>query len=151
MSDQAHLNVVFARGECLRNFLYSGALADVRETARVSMLSVIPSGTIEELLAADTDALEELKAVPQDYRVRLTRELLGMAHGRRLWSEAAKARWRFRRVEANTFAKWLRLWGKRLLCYPFTTKAGIKRLHRLESWASARWPHSDQLPRILPP
>lgn len=143
MSDHAHLNVIFARGECLRNFLYSRALADVGKSARVSMLSVIPSETIERLLAAETDGLEELIKVPQNYRLRLVRELLGMAHGRRLWSAAAKARWRFRRVEANTFGKWLRLWGKRLLCYPFITEKGVKRLHALETWASARWPSHE--------
>lgn len=143
MSRRPHLNVIFARGECLRNFLYSGTLATCREAAKVSMLSVMPSAEIQTLLKAQTDDLAELIHVPQDYRVRLIRELLGMAHGRRLWSAAAKARWQFRETEADSLSKKAKLWGKRALCFPFANQPGIRALHRLERWASYRWPASD--------
>ena len=143
MSDKPHLNLVFPRGECLRNFVYSGMAGHSRASAKVSLLSVIPSPTVRGILEENVDELDELISLPQDYRVRLTREILSMAHGRRLWSEAAKARWRFRELEANSFGRRLRLWGKRLMCYPLLHQPGMRLLHRLESWTSQTWPKSD--------
>ena len=145
MNGKKHLNIVFPRGECLRNFVYSGALAQCRPLVHLSLLSVIPSEQIERLLEREVDSLDKLEMVPQKYAIRFTRELLGMAHGRRLWSAAAKARWGFRRAEAVTFAKLLRLWGKRWLCYPFTTSFGIKWLHALETRTSRLWPSEHYL------
>lgn len=144
MNAKPHLHVIIPRGECLRNFLYSGVLATCRQQATVSMLSVIPSEEIRTILNSECDQLDPLEKVPQDYRVRITREILGMAHGRHLWSAAAKARWQFRRAEADTFGKLMRLWGKRLLCYPFANRQGMKALHNLETWASRKWPTTNR-------
>jgi len=143
MNAEPHLNVVFPRGECLRNFVYSGMLEHCRKSARTSLLSVIPSQVVRDILEAQVDVLDELVTLPQDYRVRLTREILSMAHGRRLWSQAAKARWRFRQLEADSFGKKLRLWGKRWMCYPLLHQPGMRFLHKLESWTSKTWPKSD--------
>jgi hypothetical protein len=48
-----------------------------------------------------------------------------MAHGRWLWSEAAKERWRLRDFEATTPSLKLKRIAKKLACYPFANRIGL--------------------------
>ncbi|MFN3648009.1 MAG: hypothetical protein ACK47B_00405 [Armatimonadota bacterium] len=60
------------------------------------------------------------------------REILDVAHGRRLWSEAAKERWRLRDIEAITPAARVKRLGKKLLCSIFANQNGLELLSHLE-------------------
>src|SRR5437870_27181 len=53
------------------------------------------------------------------------KEHLGKAHGRWLWSEAAKERWRLRDREATTPLLKLKRVLKKLACYPFANRTGL--------------------------
>jgi hypothetical protein len=68
----------------------------------------------------------------------VTRELLDMAHGRWLWSQAAQERWRLRDTEADTIPKYLKRSVKKLACMPLSNRPGLEFLARWEERASVR-------------
>ena len=130
--------VVIPRGEVIRNFVYTGALDEVAEDSGVSLLSVLPSDELTELLVKRYQKVLHLENYPERWIVRILREILEIAHGRWLWSNAAQERWRLRDVEADTTGKKLKRWTKKLACYPFANRTGLHLLSRAER-ATSRW------------
>jgi hypothetical protein len=134
---------VLPRGEALRNFVYSGALDEVAARADLTVLSVIPSDGIRELLHSRYPRVIPLEPNVQEHHIsRLLREILDMAHGRWLWSAAARQRWRLRDLEAATIGARLKRLIKKAVCYPFTSRTGVELLSRLEC-AATRWSSSS--------
>ena len=127
---------VFPRGEAIRNFAYGGALETLRGQGGCAILSVKPNEEIWQHLARRSDGLHLLEEFPERYPVRLLRELLDMAHGRWLWSEAAQERWRLRDGEAVTAGEKLKRWGKKVAVMPLSNRAGINLLSAVERSAS---------------
>jgi hypothetical protein len=78
--------------------------------------------------------------VPQTDRwlLGVQRDLLDMAHGRWLWSQAARERWRRREAEATTLALKLKRTAKTLACYPFANRVGLRVLEAAHD-ATTRW------------
>ncbi len=79
-----------------------------------------------------------LKVYRDKWCVRILREVLDLSHGRRLWSGAARERWRLRDAEASTPLKWLKRQGKKFACYPFANEIGLKILSKAER-AASKW------------
>ena len=129
---EPHVVAVFPRGEAIRNFVYSGALDEVRRGARLTMLSVMPSPEVEQSLRQHADEVLELREVPERWPVRFAREILDLAHGRWIWSEAARERWRLRDAEATTPRVWLKRTAKKALAVPLATRAGVETLSNVE-------------------
>ena len=131
-SDAPHVVAIFPRGEAIRNFVYSGALDEVRESARLTMLSVLPSPEVEQALRQHADEVLELRDVPERWPVRFAREILDLAHGRWLWSEAARERWRLRDAEATSPLVRLKRVAKKAVAVPLATRAGVESLSTVE-------------------
>jgi hypothetical protein len=133
---QPQIVAILPRGEAIRNFVYSGALDEINLEAGLALLSVLPSDEIHELLRSRYQKVYELEEIDENYAVKSLREILDMAHGRWLWSEAAKERWRLRDSEATTVNLQLKRWLKKLACYPFANPPGLKLLSAIERGAS---------------
>jgi hypothetical protein len=133
-----HIAVVLPRGEALRNFVYSGALAQVREHADLTLLSVVPTPELGRMLEHDLGTVVELRAHREPWIVRIQREVLDVAHGRWLWSEAARERWRLRDLEATTTVSRLKRLGKKASVYPLANRVGLAALSWTER-VSSRW------------
>jgi hypothetical protein len=151
---RSHVTAILPRGEAIRNFVYTGALDEVTRASELSILSVSPNSHIEELLRERYSDVRELHVAPERRAVRTVRELLDMAHGRWLWSEAAQERWRLREVGASTPALRIKREIKKAACRPFANRRGLEVLSRAESLAS--WwlrtsDHYAQLFRELKP
>lgn len=129
---------ILPRGEAIRNFIYSGALDDLARHLPVSLLTVIPDDEYREMVQGRFDSLHELKAASESLPVRLLREQLDVTHGRYLWSEAAKERWRLRDYEAQSLPQKLRRSVKKLLAEALANPAGLELLMQVERRAS-RW------------
>src|SRR5204863_8789381 len=82
------------RGEAIRIFAYSGALEELATGSDLTRASVIPSQEVLALLETKFGPILELDDHPQPWRAGIWHELLDLAHGRWLWSEAAQERWR---------------------------------------------------------
>src|SRR5689334_16730604 len=91
--ERPRIVAILPRGESIRNFVYSGMLDSLSANADVKALSVIPSEEFRRFLTNQAYTVEPLPIIPERYPVRVLRELLDMAHGRHLWSQAAQCRW----------------------------------------------------------
>lgn len=128
--------VVLPRGEAIRNFVYSGALDELSALADVRLLSVVPSEDFRRSAEGQFGELLELTERPDPWSVRITREILELAHGRFLWSAAARQRWRLRDREAASPLAWSKRRAKKLAALPFSNPAGLALLSALETRAS---------------
>jgi hypothetical protein len=137
-TDSPRIVAILPRGEAIRNFVFTGALDQVSRQAELTLLSVFPNSDFEEMLRSRFENVAELVDIRERWIVNIQREILDLAHGRRLWSEAARERWRLRDVEANTPGLRLKRWAKKLACYPFANSKGLEVLSRMER-ASSRW------------
>jgi hypothetical protein len=130
---------IVPRGEVIRNFVYTGAIDEMAQEADVSLLSVAPGADFAELLRGPGRQVFPLRGFREKWVVNIEREILEMAHGRWLWSEAARERWRLRDAESRVSAVGrLKRLGKKLACYPFANRAGLRLLSKVER-ASSRW------------
>jgi hypothetical protein len=96
----------------------------------------MPNEEIRAMLNARYAGVAELPDLKERYIVNLIREVLDMSHGRWLWSEAARERWRLRDSEATSTAEKLKRLAKKLACYPFASRPGLDLLSKLERKAS---------------
>jgi hypothetical protein len=127
---------ILPRGEAIRNFVYTGALQAVAEHVPLTVLSVYPNASIWSELETEFDDVRPLAEVPERWVVRLQRGLLDVAHGRRLWSEAAQERWRLRDREANTALQKGKRLGWKVASWPFANQPGLKILERFDGFAT---------------
>jgi hypothetical protein len=147
--DHPHLVAILPRGEAIRNFVYTGALDEVARAAKVTLLSVMPSSEVQDFLCARYRHVLQLRDIEENRIVRSIRELLNTAHGRWLWSKAAQERWRLRDLEATTSGMRLKRWSKKCACYPFTNRAGLDLLSRIERISSRQLRTTDEYVRLF--
>ncbi len=144
LKSQPQIFAILPRGEAIRNFVYSGALERVAANVPTSVLSVRPNETVWSDLRARLPEVAELTEIRERRAVWTIREILDMAHGRWLWSHAARNRWVTRDSEATTFPLAVKRTLKKAACYPFANRAGLNALSRLERLASHTLRTSDK-------
>jgi hypothetical protein len=143
-SKRAHIVALLPRGEVIRNFVYTSALDEIARKANITILSVKPNQEFEDLLKSRYRNVFDLREFREKWIVRIQRELIEMAHGRWLWSEAARERWRLRDLEADSPAKRFKRRAKKLACYPFANRAGLDLLSKVESASSKVFRTTDE-------
>jgi hypothetical protein len=148
-SARPHVVAILPRGEAIRNFVYSGALDEVAREADVSLLSVIPTDDLQDMLFARYARVLKLQEFEERWAVRVQREILDMAHGRWLWSNAAQERWRLRDREATTAGARLKRTLKKMACYPFANRLGLEALSKIERASSRRFCTTDEYLRLF--
>jgi len=136
-AESRRIVAVLPRGEAIRNFVFGGALDLVSREADVHVLSVMPDEEIRGMMTARYASVAELQQIPEVWPVRIQREILDMAHGRWLWSEAAQDRWRLRDYEArnSAFERSKRV-IKKMACLPFANRPGLTLLSSMERTTS---------------
>jgi hypothetical protein len=134
-SGGSRIVAILPRGEAIRNFVYTGALDEAARSSDVTLLSVVPNDDLGAMLTSRYGKVFQLSAATDRWIVAFLREILDMAHGRWLWSEAARERWRLRDAEAASGARMKRCL-KKLTCYPFANRAGLEFLSGLENASS---------------
>jgi hypothetical protein len=133
---QPNIVAILPRGEAIKNFVYSDALDRVAQCANVHVLSVVPSLGIWDQLQGRYDGVFPLEERREKWLVGALRDCLDMAHGRWLWSKAARERWRLRDLEANTRSLRLNRLAQKIVCYPFAHRPGLTLLSSFERTAS---------------
>ena len=140
---------ILPRGEAIRNFVYTGALEEAARSSSVTLLSVIPNDDLGALLNSRFGKVFQLSAANDRWVVRFLRETLDMAHGRWLWSEAARERWRLRDAEAAAARSRIKRSLKKLTCYPFANATGLQILSGLENTSSRLLRTTDEYLRLF--
>jgi len=144
-----HLVTILPRGEAIRNFVYSGTLEEVSRDVELSVLSVLPGEEFEDLMRQCSDNIFPLQEIEERRVVNTLRELLDLAHGRWLWSEAAQERWRLRDAEAVAERRRTRRFIKKLACYPFANRSGLRLLSKCERVASQRFRTTESYVKLF--
>lgn len=145
---QPGIVAILPRGEAIRNFVHTGALDYLQETSDLTVLSVIPDSGTYKTLESRFSRVVPLLPTPDKYAVGLVRELLDMAHGRHLWSMAARERWRLRDTEANTPWRRVKRQAKKLASYPWANEYGIRLLEKTERFVSRCLEPTDAYERL---
>lgn len=136
---------ILPRGEAVRNFVFGDALDMVAEEAEVHLISIVPDEPTRRMMETRYDSFQEAKIVGERYPARLLREVLDMSHGRWLWSWAAQDRWRLRDYDAQfSVSERLKRQGKKLLCYPFANRQGLRALNAAERVVSKAFRTTDE-------
>ncbi len=135
-SNGGHVVAIIPRGEVIRNFVYSAALDRVAEEAEVSLLTVSINGELGNLLRQRYKNVYPLGEYDERWLVGFQREILDMAHGRWLWSKAAQERWRLRDSEATTPRRRISRKIKKMVCFPFASRGGLRLLGNIERRSS---------------
>ncbi|HAF61793.1 MAG TPA: hypothetical protein DCK95_05660 [Anaerolineaceae bacterium] len=97
-----HIVLVVARGEAVRNFLYSDTLPELSKNARVTLLSLVNHGEVIEYVRPFVDQVILLKEYQESSLVAKFRYFVHTTHYRWLWSENAKHMWALHRARATT-------------------------------------------------
>jgi len=122
---------IIPRGEVLRNFVYSGILAQLKEQYELHLISIVPNDTLKDELTELADEFHVLEEKKLSYGHGYLIDLLDLAHNRYLWSEAAKVRWNMRDVEAKGIAAKVKRTANKLFARALATD---KRLRALENY-----------------
>jgi hypothetical protein len=141
--------VILPRGEAIRNFVYTGVLERLSRDAEVTLLTVVPGEEYAELLSRHVRAVVPLREVRERWIVRIAREFVDLAHGRWLWSEAAKNRWRHRDLEARTLDAKLKRGLKKAIARACANRTGIEMLVSLEATLSDRFRATEMYRDLL--
>lgn len=151
---RGHIVTLLPRGEAIRNFVYTEALDEVAKHCNLTVVSVLPNPDVEALLRSRYENVIGLEPVRDRWPVNALREMLDMAHGRWLWSMAAKERWRLRDAEAVGPAGQAKRFAKKLACYPFAHPVGLEVLSKAEAacswWLRTTEQYIDLFRRIRP-
>lgn len=131
--DRHCILAVLPRGEAIRNFVYSGALDELESLLDVVILSVDVNRSVRSIMENHARPVLNLTEVNERWLVRFVRELLDLAHGRWLWSQAARERWRLRDLEAASISRKVKRWTKKAISLPFARPKGLEALSALES------------------
>jgi hypothetical protein len=140
---QSRIVALIPRGEVIRNFVYTGCLDNISDAANLTLLTVSPGTEMDQMLGQSFEDVRPLKEFDEKWIVGIQRELLDMAHGRWLWSQAAQERWRLRDAEAKTFKQKTARTLKKLVCRPFASRAGLRTLSKIERATSRRFKTTD--------
>lgn len=124
--------LVIARGEAVRNFLYSDTLKVLNENARVTLLSAITDEQTIDRFAPLVDRLVPLEAYPESARWTDFSYVLHMAHYRWLDSQAAKYQWQADYQRAKTRLKRFRLIMLKGMALAVANRTALEALTPLE-------------------
>lgn len=129
---------IVARGEAVRNFLYSDTLAYLSKKARVTLLSIIDDGDVIERAKPFVEEIVLLEDFQECRFVNAFRNILHMAHFRWIWSEAVKYYWGLKETRAKTYLEKSKLWASRGIAYMLANRVILEKLTFLDeklSWS----------------
>ncbi len=146
--------MVIARGEAVRNFVFSDTLRVLSEQARVTLLSTVDHGDVMDRAQPYAGQILPLKEYRDKRWVAAFRHLVHTAHFRWLWSEAVRYYWGLHDARARTVpAKAKRVLLKaaaRSLAYRPTLEL-LTKVEQYLSWRLCPTHDFDQLFRQIQP
>lgn len=133
-----HILLIIARGEAVRNFLYSQTLAELRPHARITLLSVLTDDNFRARFGPLVDDILELQDYPEHRLVAYLRELIANAHYRWIWTEKVRNKWQI--LDSRAASPWqkIRHLGWKALIRAFASRPALNALawfeNRLSLW-----------------
>ncbi|RIK53760.1 MAG: hypothetical protein DCC59_06105 [Chloroflexi bacterium] len=128
-----HILIVVARGEAVRNFLYSDTLPVLAENARVTLLSLVDHGEVIERVRPYVEQVIPLKEYPENRLVAGFRHLVHTAHYRWLWSANARHMWRLHDSRACSWSQKIRRGLLKVSAVLLANRPSLERLTRISN------------------
>lgn len=148
-NSRPHIVTLIPRGEVIRNFVYSKALDYISEEANLSLVTVSPGSSMNQMLEEKYGDVYPLNDYNERWIVRFQREIIETAHNRWLWSKAAQERWRLRDVEAITPRQKIVRTLKKTVCRPFANRTGLRTLSKIERASSRLFKTTDEYIKLM--
>ena len=142
------ISVLLPRGETYRNFVYSGVLFKLAQNCDLQVLAIRPNKKIFDDLKNEFENVHELRPVPRSWGLRFFDEILDMAHGRSLWTEAAKTRWK-RQGSTTGGIQSLKIRFKQALAIIFSLPGAFRLLAGIHELLSLRYGTSSETMEVL--
>lgn len=120
-----HIVLIVARGEAVRNFLYSDTLTILSREARVTLLSAIYDEKFLQRFSPLVERIIPLPELKERWVVKFLREMIDMAHYRWIWTEKVKNKWELLDYEARTSKQKLRVRMFKAFARLFASRAGL--------------------------
>ncbi|MDZ4838519.1 MAG: hypothetical protein SGJ04_00790 [Bacteroidota bacterium] len=133
ISKKKHIVLILPRGEAIRNFILSGTAEILKRDNEITLISVIPTEALRQVLEQNCNQLIEIQDIKPTYQLGILREWIDIVHGRWLWSGAAKLRWKIRDSEAKGLKEKLSRTVKKWTAYPFVSRSGVYFLTNIEN------------------
>ena len=120
-----HIVLIVARGEAVRNFLYSDTLTILSREARVTLLSAIHDEKFIQRFGPLVERIIPLPELKEKWIVKFLREMIDMVHYRWIWTEKVKNKWELLDSEARTPRQKLRVKLFKAFARLFASRAGL--------------------------
>lgn len=141
--------IILPRGECIRNFIYTNFISELRNDYHITLISIVPNEDLKKLLIENCDSFIELSDTREKYGLRLIRELTDLAHNKYLWSEAAKVRWNMRDVEAKSVKDKIFRAIKKSIAIPLSNSKSLSYLDNLYIKKFIKSKNIDQFDKLF--
>jgi len=148
-SKKPHILLVLARGETIRNFMYTDTLSVLSERARISVLSAITDESILSRFRPQVERIIPLPEVPERSLVAEFRYLLHMAHIRWHWTEASKYHWEADYRRAQNPWKKIKVATLKTLARPLASRRALDILSPLEQGLTYRLRRTREFDRLF--
>lgn len=154
-NQKPHIVLVIARGEAVRNFLFSDTLTELSKHARITLLSVVDHGEVIEHVRPYVEKILPLQSYRENSLVSFFRDVVHTAHYQWIWTENVKYYWEQHnhRVKGDVYVA-IKLFAWRILGRPLANRPMLRLATRLERWMSWYFrptKHFDNLFRELNP
>lgn len=148
-NDSPHIVLIIARGEAVRNFLYSDTLPELSKHAQVTLLSVIHDDKFREKFCPYVEEIIPLQEYPKPRCLGWLRHIIWHAHYRWLWSGKAKNKWEILEHKADTLTRKIRFFFWKTLMMFLAHRPLLKALTSLYDRASWRFRPTDRFDKLF--
>jgi len=135
--NKKHIVVIVARGEAVRNFIFTDFLKSLSNKYKITLLTQINHLDVIKAAKPHVNTIIPLHEYKENRWVILFREILHTAHYRWIWTEAVKYYWgrHNQRVKGNIH-EWVRLKIWRIISYLFANHFMLAVGTHIERWLS---------------
>lgn len=144
-----HIVLVVARGEAVRNFLYSDTLPTLSKNARITLLSLVNHGEVIDYVKPFVDQIVELKEYKESELVTKFRYFIHTAHYRWLWTDSAKRMWTLQDRRAKTLWQKAQRFVLKFFASVFAQKRLLRGLTSVENFLTWFFRPTKELDKIF--
>ena len=132
-----HIIIVIARGEAVRNFIFSDFLKEISQHSKVTILTNLNHVELKKFSKPFCDRIIQFQSYKENALVIFFREIIHTSHYQWLWSEAAKYYWgrHNARVKGNIRQR-IKLYIWRIFGRVIAFRSLLRICTRIEQWLS---------------
>ena len=129
--------LVVARGEAVRNFIFSDSLTLLASQSNLTILSSVQNEEISLIAKKNRINLVELNEIKENSIVTFIRDIIHTAHYQFLWNTEIKYYWGRHNLRVKgSLKESVKLFALRILGIPLSSKIMLRISSKIEKWIS---------------